>query len=107
QVSHTLPVAAVMAALALHDALPILDTFRQVRGLRPALLFLIAYWLYIDGVNTVMKVAIDFGYKIGVGSEHLMIALLVVQFISFRSEEHTSELQSREKLVCRLLLEKK
>src|SRR5690606_41765074 len=25
----------------------------------------------------------------------------------FRSEEHTSELQSREKLVCRLLLEKK
>src|SRR5690606_40732832 len=27
--------------------------------------------------------------------------------ISTRSEEHTSELQSREKLVCRLLLEKK
>src|SRR5690606_40170145 len=27
--------------------------------------------------------------------------------ISYRSEEHTSELQSREKLVCRLLLEKK
>src|SRR5690606_40006004 len=26
---------------------------------------------------------------------------------SYRSEEHTSELQSREKLVCRLLLEKK
>src|SRR5690606_40320578 len=26
---------------------------------------------------------------------------------SFRSEEHTSELQSRENLVCRLLLEKK
>src|SRR5690606_40778018 len=25
----------------------------------------------------------------------------------YRSEEHTSELQSREKLVCRLLLEKK
>src|SRR5690606_40000486 len=27
--------------------------------------------------------------------------------VGFRSEEHTSELQSREKLVCRLLLEKK
>src|SRR6266511_2696902 len=26
---------------------------------------------------------------------------------NFRSEEHTSELQSRENLVCRLLLEKK
>src|SRR2546421_2076619 len=28
-------------------------------------------------------------------------------FIVFRSEEHTSELQSRSDLVCRLLLEKK
>src|SRR3712207_8713869 len=28
-------------------------------------------------------------------------------FIGFRSEEHTSELQSRQYLVCRLLLEKK
>ncbi|HET6629334.1 MAG TPA: MFS transporter [Woeseiaceae bacterium] len=58
-------------------------TFRQVRKLRPAMYFLIAYWLYIDGVNTVMKVAIDFGYKIGVGPQELMIALLVVQFVSF------------------------
>lgn len=58
-------------------------TFRHVRRLKPALYFLIAYWLYIDGVNTVMKVAIDFGYKIGVGPEQLMIALLVVQFVSF------------------------
>src|SRR5690606_40372168 len=29
------------------------------------------------------------------------------RFIGFRSEEHTSELQSRENLVCRLLLEKR
>jgi UMF1 family MFS transporter len=58
-------------------------TFRHVRRLKPALFFLIAYWLYIDGVNTVMKVAIDFGYKIGVGPQELMIALLVVQFVSF------------------------
>src|SRR2546430_7393056 len=30
-----------------------------------------------------------------------------VQFVSWRSEEHTSELQSQSNLVCRLLLEKK
>src|SRR5690606_41588666 len=36
--------------------------------------------------------------KLGIGSDQLR---------HFRSEEHTSELQSREKLVCRLLLEKK
>src|SRR5690606_39929499 len=31
----------------------------------------------------------------------------IPQFRALRSEEHTSELQSRENLVCRLLLEKK
>src|SRR5690606_41747015 len=34
-------------------------------------------------------------------------AEITAQFETFRSEEHTSELQSRENLVCRLLLEKK
>src|SRR5206468_11358864 len=33
--------------------------------------------------------------------------LRALQFIQSRSEEHTSELQSRSDLVCRLLLEKK
>src|SRR5690606_42150849 len=31
----------------------------------------------------------------------------IIAYLSLRSEEHTSELQSRENLVCRLLLEKK
>src|SRR5690606_41992851 len=33
--------------------------------------------------------------------------VIFVEFLQIRSEEHTSELQSRENLVCRLLLEKK
>src|SRR3712207_7325254 len=37
----------------------------------------------------------------------LFILLAGVEIISIRSEEHTSELQSRQYLVCRLLLEKK
>src|SRR3712207_8125347 len=37
----------------------------------------------------------------------IYIAYLLVKFLNDRSEEHTSELQSRQYLVCRLLLEKK
>src|SRR5207302_9208082 len=42
---------------------------------------------------------------LGLGAFMLLLAVLIVR--SVRSEEHTSELQSRENLVCRLLLEKK
>src|SRR5436309_10820541 len=38
---------------------------------------------------------------------HWIVAQLAERFGELRSEEHTSELQSRENLVCRLLLEKK
>lgn len=60
-------------------------TIRRIRHLRPVLLFLVAYWLYIDAINTIMKVAIDFGYKLGIGQRNVMLALLVVQLISFPS----------------------
>src|SRR5690606_39587442 len=43
--------------------------------------------------------------NIGLVSSHILLKLM--QLIYCRSEEHTSELQSRENLVCRLLLEKK
>src|SRR3712207_7720951 len=39
--------------------------------------------------------------------DHRACSLLVCGFDAARSEEHTSELQSRQYLVCRLLLEKK
>src|SRR5690606_39858141 len=41
-----------------------------------------------------------------VGRDLLLIAVVMI-IVIVRSEEHTSELQSRENLVCRLLLEKK
>src|SRR5690606_17415476 len=42
-----------------------------------------------------------------VGATYVPIAPVMYGVVGFRSEEHTSELQSRENLVCRLLLEKK
>jgi len=58
-------------------------TMRQIRSLRPVLIFLLAYWLYIDGVYTIIKLAVDYGIKLGFESSDLVMALLLTQFVAF------------------------
>jgi UMF1 family MFS transporter len=57
------------------------DTFRHIRAHKPVFVFLAAYWVYIDGVNTVIQMAVDYGKSIGFGTADLIIAVLLVQFI--------------------------
>ena len=45
--------------------------------------FLVAYWLYIDAVDTVIRIAVHYGQVIGFSVNNLLIALLLVQFIAF------------------------
>ena len=46
-------------------------------------LFLLAYWFYIDGVDTIIRMAVDFGLSVGLDSNGLLAALLLTQFVGF------------------------
>jgi len=58
-------------------------TFHEIRQLKPVFLFLLAYWLYIDGVNTVIRMAVDYGQALGFDRSALITALLITQFVGF------------------------
>ena len=73
------PVEAIRAGLR-----QLADTLKEIRTFKVLLLFLVAYWIYIDGVNTVIKTAVFFGSNVlGLEDTALIKALLVTQFVAF------------------------
>jgi MFS transporter, UMF1 family len=71
-------VAAVSAGLR-----ELIGTLKHLRADRTLLSFLLAYWFYIDGVNTIIKMAVDYGLSLGLEQKSLITALLIVQFVGF------------------------
>jgi UMF1 family MFS transporter len=61
----------------------LVGTARQIAGYRGLVTFLFSYWLYIDAVNTVIKMAIDYGMALGLETTSLLAALLLTQFVAF------------------------
>ena len=63
----------------------LVGTFKKIRHLKTILLFLMAYWFYIDGVDTIIRMAVDYGMSLGFASNDLILALLITQFVGFPS----------------------
>lgn len=61
----------------------LIDTFKEIKLDKNIFYFLVAYWIYIDGVDTIIRMAINYGLTIGFDSTDLLIALLVTQFVAF------------------------
>ncbi|MDH5369420.1 MAG: MFS transporter [Gammaproteobacteria bacterium] len=59
------------------------NTFNDIKKLRMVFIFLCAYWLYIDGVDTIVRMAVDYGMSLGFDSGNLITALLITQFVGF------------------------
>jgi UMF1 family MFS transporter len=60
-------------------------TLKQIRRYRQLALFLTAFWLYNDGVSTIIKMAAAYGDEIGIGHNDMLLALILTQFIGFPS----------------------
>lgn len=58
-------------------------SFQHLKSDKRLLWFLVAYIFYIDGVNTIIKMAADFALNIGLSSNDLIKAIILVQFIGF------------------------
>ncbi len=57
------------------------DTFAEIRRYRQVLIFLFAFWLYNDGIGTIIKMATIYGTEVGIGQTDLIGALILTQFV--------------------------
>jgi UMF1 family MFS transporter len=57
------------------------NTFREVTRYKQLLIFLIAFWIYNDGIGTIIKMATAYGDEIGIELTDMIIALIILQFV--------------------------
>lgn len=58
-------------------------TFLEIRKLKVIGTFLLAYFIYIDGVGSIIKMAVSYGADLGFNPGSLIVALLITQFVAF------------------------
>ena len=61
------------------------ETLKSMKDERKILLYLLAYFFYIDGVYTIIEMATAYGTALGLDTTGLLLALLVTQIVAFPS----------------------
>ncbi len=59
------------------------ETFSRIKRYPELMKFMLAYWFFFDGINTIIVMAASYGTTIGIESTHLIAALLITQFVGF------------------------
>jgi MFS transporter, UMF1 family len=71
-----------MARVGLRESIHrLIQTVRSVRRYRELGIFLIAFWIYNDGIGTIIKMATAYGDEIGIGMNDMITALVIMQFV--------------------------
>lgn len=79
---RVVPAAKAPAGAALaQSARQLASTFRELRKYRQALILLVAFFLYNDGIQTIIRMAAIYGAEVGIDQSALIGALLLVQFV--------------------------
>ena len=73
-------------ARMLHDTfVGLWGTIKDIFADRRLRLYVLAYFFYIDGVHTIIRMSTSYGTDLGIDSTHLLLALLVTQLVAFPS----------------------
>ena len=84
RVPERAPDAARSAAASVRLAFGRLrETLRSLRHYPELVKYLIAFWFFSDGIGTIIRMATVYGATIGIGASHLILALLITQFVGF------------------------
>ncbi|WP_277673661.1 MFS transporter [Piscibacillus halophilus] len=57
------------------------ETFKTLKHYKQLLIFIIAFWMFSDGISTIIRMATFYGATIGIGQNDLIAALLITQFV--------------------------
>ena len=74
-----------MASAVANTFRGLVATMRRIARDKVLLIFMVAFFFYIDGVHTVISMATTYGTSLGIDSTQLILALLVTQFVAFPS----------------------